>query len=222
MITGAAQVRPQRRAQRTTLTGGGRPSVRPRAQQLAGCEALCIHLSAPRAALPACASVPLTSPPRPPPSRPLAQMDGAILVVSAADGPMPQTREHILLAKQVGAGGGAEGREGRRGEGAAGGRGKEGSRRGRLWGAREGAAQRGPQTRPSSPLSFPPPPCRWACRASWCSSTSATWWRTRSCRWAAGGEGEGEVGREDRRQRGRGRGGADTEHKAAGLWLAAA
>src|SRR4030088_3832637 len=30
------------------------------------------------------------------------QMDGAILVVSAADGPMPQTREHILLAKQVG------------------------------------------------------------------------------------------------------------------------
>lgn len=31
-----------------------------------------------------------------------AQMDGAILVVSAADGPMPQTREHILLAKQVG------------------------------------------------------------------------------------------------------------------------
>src|SRR6202167_4090335 len=30
-----------------------------------------------------------------------AQMDGAILVVSAVDGPMPQTREHILLAKQV-------------------------------------------------------------------------------------------------------------------------
>src|SRR4051812_43346477 len=30
-----------------------------------------------------------------------AQMDGAILVVSATDGPMPQTREHILLAKQV-------------------------------------------------------------------------------------------------------------------------
>ena len=29
-----------------------------------------------------------------------AQMDGAILVVSAADGPMPQTREHILLSKQ--------------------------------------------------------------------------------------------------------------------------
>jgi elongation factor Tu len=29
-----------------------------------------------------------------------AQMDGAILVVSAADGPMPQTREHILLARQ--------------------------------------------------------------------------------------------------------------------------
>src|SRR3712207_7390054 len=29
-------------------------------------------------------------------------MDGAILVVSAADGPMPQTREHILLARQVG------------------------------------------------------------------------------------------------------------------------
>ncbi|MBR5997513.1 MAG: GTP-binding protein, partial [Deltaproteobacteria bacterium] len=31
-----------------------------------------------------------------------AQMDGAILVVSAADGPIPQTREHILLARQVG------------------------------------------------------------------------------------------------------------------------
>src|SRR6202042_617801 len=31
-----------------------------------------------------------------------AQMDGAILVVSAGDGPMPQTREHILLARQVG------------------------------------------------------------------------------------------------------------------------
>src|ERR1019366_5081840 len=31
-----------------------------------------------------------------------AQMDGATLVVSAADGPMPQTREHILLARQVG------------------------------------------------------------------------------------------------------------------------
>ena len=31
-----------------------------------------------------------------------AQMDGAILVVSATDGPMPQTREHILLADQVG------------------------------------------------------------------------------------------------------------------------
>src|SRR6187455_3180346 len=31
-----------------------------------------------------------------------AQMDGAILVVSAADGPMPQTKEHILLARQVG------------------------------------------------------------------------------------------------------------------------
>ncbi|MFB6225711.1 MAG: elongation factor Tu, partial [Candidatus Paceibacteria bacterium] len=31
-----------------------------------------------------------------------AQMDGAVLVVSAADGPMPQTREHILLAKQIG------------------------------------------------------------------------------------------------------------------------
>lgn len=29
-------------------------------------------------------------------------MDGAILVVSAADGPMPQTKEHILLARQVG------------------------------------------------------------------------------------------------------------------------
>src|SRR4029450_1387687 len=31
-----------------------------------------------------------------------AQIDGAVLVVSAADGPMPQTREHVLLAKQVG------------------------------------------------------------------------------------------------------------------------
>src|SRR2546427_795144 len=31
-----------------------------------------------------------------------AQMDGAILVVSAADGPMPQTREHVVLARQVG------------------------------------------------------------------------------------------------------------------------
>src|SRR5512134_1774438 len=31
-----------------------------------------------------------------------AQMDGTILVVSAADGPMPQTREHVLLARQVG------------------------------------------------------------------------------------------------------------------------
>ena len=31
-----------------------------------------------------------------------AQMDGAILVVNAADGPMPQTREHILLSRQVG------------------------------------------------------------------------------------------------------------------------
>src|SRR5215470_2455221 len=31
-----------------------------------------------------------------------AKMDGALLVVSAADGPMPQTREHILLARQVG------------------------------------------------------------------------------------------------------------------------
>src|SRR5882724_5114727 len=32
----------------------------------------------------------------------VAQMDGAILVVAATDGPMPQTREHILLARQVG------------------------------------------------------------------------------------------------------------------------
>jgi translation elongation factor EF-Tu-like GTPase len=30
-----------------------------------------------------------------------AQMDGAILVVAATDGPMPQTREHLILAKQV-------------------------------------------------------------------------------------------------------------------------
>src|SRR2546430_14586961 len=33
---------------------------------------------------------------------PISQMDGAILVVAATDGPMPQTREHILLARQVG------------------------------------------------------------------------------------------------------------------------
>ena len=31
-----------------------------------------------------------------------AQMDGAILVVAATDGPMPQTTEHVLLARQVG------------------------------------------------------------------------------------------------------------------------
>ena len=31
-----------------------------------------------------------------------AQMDGAVLLVSAADGAMPQTREHVLLARQVG------------------------------------------------------------------------------------------------------------------------
>ena len=31
-----------------------------------------------------------------------AQMDGAVLLISAADGPMPQTREHVLLARQVG------------------------------------------------------------------------------------------------------------------------
>src|SRR5216684_2681990 len=36
------------------------------------------------------------------PNRHYAQMDGAILVVAATDGPMPQTREHILLARQVG------------------------------------------------------------------------------------------------------------------------
>src|SRR5487761_2484709 len=35
-------------------------------------------------------------------NRHYAQMDGAILVVAATDGPMPQTREHILLARQVG------------------------------------------------------------------------------------------------------------------------
>jgi small GTP-binding protein len=60
-----------------------------------------------------------------------AQMDGAILVVSAADGPMPQTREHILLARQVGvpAHGGVheQGRHGRR-SGAAG-TGRDGSAR---------------------------------------------------------------------------------------------
>jgi elongation factor Tu len=51
-----------------------------------------------------------------------AQMDGAILVVNAADGPMPQTREHILLARQVGVPHGGvheQGRPGRR-RGAAG------------------------------------------------------------------------------------------------------
>ena len=31
-----------------------------------------------------------------------AQVDGAVLVIAATDGPMPQTREHVLLAKQVG------------------------------------------------------------------------------------------------------------------------
>src|SRR6478672_2832087 len=36
------------------------------------------------------------------PNRHYAQMDGAILVVAATDGPMPQTREHVLLARQVG------------------------------------------------------------------------------------------------------------------------
>ena len=49
-----------------------------------------------------------------------AQVDGAILVVSAADGPMPQTREHVLLARQVGIavdrGGVEQGRHGRRRE----------------------------------------------------------------------------------------------------------
>jgi elongation factor Tu len=60
-----------------------------------------------------------------------AQMDGAILVVSAADGPMPQTREHILLAKQVNVPvhrgvheqGGHGGRRGALGAGGAGGAG---------------------------------------------------------------------------------------------------
>ena len=60
-----------------------------------------------------------------------AQMDGAILVVSAADGPMPQTREHILLARQVGVPydrgvpeqGGHGGRPGAAGPGGAGGAG---------------------------------------------------------------------------------------------------
>ena len=60
-----------------------------------------------------------------------AQMDGSILVVSAADGPMPQTREHILLARQVGVPydrglpeqGGHGGRPGAPGPGGAGGAG---------------------------------------------------------------------------------------------------
>ena len=46
-----------------------------------------------------------------------AQVDGAILVVAATDGPMPQTREHVLLARQVGCavhrGGVEQGRHGR-------------------------------------------------------------------------------------------------------------
>ena len=46
-----------------------------------------------------------------------AQVDGAILVVAATDGPMPQTREHVLLARQVGVpvdrGGAQQGRSGR-------------------------------------------------------------------------------------------------------------
>ena len=57
-----------------------------------------------------------------------AQMDGAILVVSAADGPMPQTREHILLARQVGVpvhrGLPQQGRPGRRRRAARAGRGR--------------------------------------------------------------------------------------------------
>ena len=60
-----------------------------------------------------------------------AQMDGAILVVAAPDGPMPQTREHILLARQVGGAadgglleqGGSDGRRGVVGPGRAGGSG---------------------------------------------------------------------------------------------------
>ena len=47
---------------------------------------------------------------------PSCQMDGAILVVSAADGPMPQTREHILLAKQVRQAAGGRRRRGGAGE----------------------------------------------------------------------------------------------------------
>lgn len=56
------------------------------------------------------APTPTLTPTDPPP--PPRQMDGAILVVSATDGPMPQTREHILLARQVRLGAAEGGRVG--------------------------------------------------------------------------------------------------------------
>ena len=63
-----------------------------------------------------------------------AQMDGAILVVAATDGPMPQTREHILLARQVGVPGDGRLHEqgGRRGRRGAAGPGRAGSPRAAL------------------------------------------------------------------------------------------
>ena len=87
-----------------------------------------------------------------------AQMDGAILVVSATDGPMPQTREHILLARQVRAAA----------RGAAGGR-KGGCFRGGGGCASEQLAPPAFPAYPAPTLALAPPSlCRWACRRWWC------------------------------------------------------